>query len=79
MADSAQPWFVKALQVGIKGAGWFEVKAGSEQDKAWNTYFAGLGWTPYVVRNVRQLKERSYTMPVQWPGWLPSEMRNRWW
>jgi hypothetical protein len=68
---NAQEWYTRATDLGVRTQGWFDVKMGSVEDKAWREYFARLGWTPRWMRNVEQTKARSYTMPVQWPAWLP--------
>jgi hypothetical protein len=68
----AAAWFKKAYDQGVRGESWFAVKVGTEQDKAWRVYFAKLGWTPYAVNGEGMGKNRSYTMPVEWPTWLPA-------
>ena len=70
--DNVHSWWKKAHSVGIRGEGWFVVRVKTDEDKAWREYFAKLGWTPYVVKNAEMMKARGYTMPVQWPSWLPA-------
>jgi hypothetical protein len=72
MAYNEHPFWKKAHAVGIRGESWFAVKLGSPEDKAWREYFAKLGWTPWMLKQPEMLKARTYTMPVQWPGWLPA-------
>src|SRR5258706_5490839 len=68
----AHAWFKKAYDAGIRGDGWFAVKVGSEQDKAWRVYFAKFGWTPRAIKHAETAGEKVYTMPVEWPTWLPA-------
>lgn len=61
------PWFRAAMAFGRQNQSWFSVQRGSGQDNAWLDYFEKLGWTPMIVRKA----EKEYTMPIEWPTWLP--------
>lgn len=68
----AGAWLKKAYDHGLRCQSWFAVKVGSEEDKKWKEYFAHQGWTPAAVKEAGR---KSYTMPVQWPSWLPTELQ----
>ncbi len=63
------PWMRAAMALGRQTGGWFAVERGSQQDNEWLAYFHRLGWTPMTVRS----GTGPYTMPQQWPSWLPHD------
>lgn len=63
------PWFRAAMAFGRQNQSWFAVQRGTEQDSAWLAYFQSLGRIPMIVRKA----EKEYTMPIEWPSWLPHD------
>jgi hypothetical protein len=64
------PWFQAAMTLGGQTRGWFAVKYGTEEHRAWLTYFAELGWTPFALKTLE--RGQSFTVPVRWPQHLPA-------
>lgn len=46
-------------------------KCGSEEHKAWATYFRDhLGWTPVFLKMLEAGVIEAMTVPAQWPQWF---------
>ena len=72
----AAEWLKKAHDFGIRNEkGWTAIRPGSPEDKAWVSYFSHQGWTPWCVTAAHTRQIKSYTMPTQWPTWLPTDMQ----
>jgi hypothetical protein len=71
MAETTtHPWFRAAMRLGIQTGGWYEVRHGSDEHRAWLIYFAELGWTPHALKALEP--RQSFTAPARWPQSLPA-------
>lgn len=60
-------WFAKAKSHGQKFDSWTQIALGSEQHKAWIMYFHDIGAMPVTLRDIEQLREKTWTAPCEWP------------